>query len=72
MDYPLNTVVGTMKGLLPEDVCQYVIKKSLEGLRAVHEKRIIHRDIKSDNILISKNGDIKLCDFGLSAQLVAE
>jgi len=40
----------------------------MEGIRHCHECGIIHRDIKSSNILINYNGNIKLCDFGLGYQ----
>jgi len=40
-----------------------------EGLQAAHICDIIHRDIKSDNILISKNGRIKILDFGLAKKM---
>ncbi|KAI9485796.1 MAG: protein kinase [Benjaminiella poitrasii] len=46
-----------------------VCKQVLEGLQHLHAKGVIHRDIKSDNILLSSNGDIKLTDFGFCAQL---
>ncbi|KAJ6522587.1 Pkinase-domain-containing protein [Mycena capillaripes] len=43
----------------------------LEGLRYLYDAhRIIHRDIKPSNILCNSNGDIKLCDFGVSGELV--
>jgi len=51
----------------PEIAC--VCKETLEALKYLHENKMVHRDIKSDNILLSKSGDIKLADFGFCCKL---
>jgi len=35
----------------------------------MHSKHLIHRDIKSDNILLNREGAVKICDFGFAVQL---
>lgn len=43
-----------------------MFKQLIEGIGYCHSKNILHRDIKLDNILLAWNGEVKICDFGVS------
>ena len=49
-----------------------IIKMVLQGLIVIHNKNLIHRDVKGANILLSEDGYAKLGDFGVGAQLLTE
>jgi len=49
-------------------VCCTQVVKALHYLQA--ELKVIHRDVKPSNILINRNGEVKICDFGISGNLV--
>ncbi|XP_066119492.1 mitogen-activated protein kinase kinase kinase 14 [Saccopteryx bilineata] len=53
------------KGCLPEDRALYYLGQALEGLEYLHTRRILHGDVKADNVLLSNDGSrAALCDFG--------
>ena len=58
--------------VLPEPVAIYFAYYMLQGLKYLHSKKIIHRDIKPDNTLLDKNFIPKLCDFGLCTNFQEE
>ncbi|KAG8128715.1 hypothetical protein E2320_015559 [Naja naja] len=68
---PGGAVDATMLELdrgLTESQIQVICRQMLEALNYLHDKKIIHRDLKAGNVLLTLDGDIKLADFGVSAK----
>ncbi|MCB9653233.1 MAG: serine/threonine protein kinase [Deltaproteobacteria bacterium] len=61
----LFDVLSSVDGL-PEEIAVIIAAQVVEGLEYAHYRGIIHRDIKPSNILISKNGEVKIMDFGIA------
>lgn len=56
------------RGVLTETETKFIIAETLLAIHHVHETNFIHRDIKPDNLLLTKDGHIRLTDFGLSTK----
>ncbi|KAG7020575.1 Serine/threonine-protein kinase 38 [Cucurbita argyrosperma subsp. argyrosperma] len=55
--------------VLSEDVARFYIAESVLAIHSIHQHNYIHRDIKPDNLILDKNGHLKLSDFGLCKPL---
>ncbi|XP_012497415.1 PREDICTED: mitogen-activated protein kinase kinase kinase kinase 4 isoform X14 [Propithecus coquereli] len=64
-----DLVKNTKGNTLKEDWIAYISREILRGLAHLHIHHVIHRDIKGQNVLLTENAEVKLVDFGVSAQL---
>ena len=66
LDYDLKKFLDAKGAPLPMNLVKSYLYQITAALRYCHSKRILHRDLKPQNLLIDKNGIIKLADFGLA------
>lgn len=65
METDLHRVIYS-KQVLNDEHHQYFAYQILRGLKYLHSANVVHRDLKPSNILVNKNCDLKICDFGLA------
>lgn len=71
----LTNVLETLQGArrkMPEAEIAFLLREVITGLRFMHGMKRLHRDIKSDNVLLSADGGVKLADFGFCAELTEQ
>lgn len=68
----LKDIVNTRPEVITEDWLKAMIKQILEALDTLYRAKILHRDISPDNIIVQKNGDAVLLDFGSARQIIGD
>lgn len=66
MDMDLKHLMDTVKGPLPHPLVKSYLRQLLEGVAFCHGRRVLHRDLKPQNLLVDARGRVKLADFGLA------
>lgn len=68
MEYDLKGLMEMMKEPFSIGEVKSLMLQLLEGVKYFHDNWVLHRDLKTSNILLNKEGELKICDFGLSRQ----
>ncbi|GMY15063.1 cyclin-dependent kinase G-2-like isoform X2 [Fagus crenata] len=68
MEYDLKGLLEVMKQPFCMSEVKCLMLQLLEGVKYLHDNWVLHRDLKTSNLLVSKEGELKICDLGLSRQ----
>lgn len=68
MEYDLKGLMESMKQPFSIGEVKYLMLQLLNGVEYLHDNWVLHRDLKSSNLLVNKEGELKICDLGLSRQ----
>jgi len=62
----LEQYISKVRGLIPEKESKELFLEILDAVKFAHNNKIIHRDLKPSNIMITREGDVKIMDFGIA------
>ncbi|CAM8947635.1 unnamed protein product [Rhodiola kirilowii] len=68
MEHDLKGLMETMKQPYSQSEVKCLMLQLLEGVKYLHNNWVLHRDLKTSNLLLNNRGELKICDFGLSRQ----
>ncbi|KAI7740382.1 hypothetical protein M8C21_012729 [Ambrosia artemisiifolia] len=68
VDHELKGYMERMRQPFSQGEVKRLMLQLLEGVAYLHDNYVMHRDLKTSNLLLSNNGELKICDFGMSRQ----
>ncbi|OVA15389.1 Protein kinase domain [Macleaya cordata] len=68
MEHDLKGLMETMRQPFSQSEVKCLMLQLLEGVKYLHDNWVLHRDLKTSNILLNNRGELKICDFGMSRQ----
>ncbi|KAK8564497.1 hypothetical protein V6N13_005296 [Hibiscus sabdariffa] len=68
MEHDLKALMETMKQTFGQSEVKCLMLQLLEGVKYLHDNWVLHRDLKTSNLLLNNQGELKICDFGLARQ----
>ena len=68
MEHDLKALMETMKQPFSQSEVKCLMLQLLEGVKYLHDNWVLHRDLKTSNLLLNNLGELKICDFGLARQ----
>jgi cell division cycle 2-like protein len=68
MEHDLKGLMESMRQPFSQSEVKCLMLQLLEGTKYLHDNWVLHRDLKTSNLLLNNRGELKICDFGLARQ----